>query len=98
MDIMYGMTIALLALIIFLKFRRLTRGGLGDFIKIAIPRMVDKPLAMGTRLDDAAALKKRGYPLDQLRPLIDGGRDQELVDLYWKEADLGTAAIQPPKA
>jgi hypothetical protein len=95
MEILFGITIALVALIIILKVRRATRGGLGDFMKVAIPRTIDKPLAMGTRLDAAAALKKRGYKLDQLRPLIDGGRDQELVDLYWKEADLATAIARP---
>jgi hypothetical protein len=73
----------------------LRRGGLraGDFIKVAIPRTADKPLAMGTRLDIAAALKKRGTNAAELRPLLDGAHDQELLDRYWKEMDLPEAKV-----
>ena len=59
----------------------------GDFTKVAIPRTADEPLAMGTRLDIAAALKKRGHKVDELRPLLDGAHDQELLDRYWKAMD-----------
>lgn len=65
----------------------------GDFVKVKIPRTLEKPLAMGTRLDAAAALTKRGYKPDTLRPLLDGHHDQELLDAYWKELDLAQATV-----
>lgn len=55
----------------------------GDFVKVAIPRTVDRPLAMGTRLDIAEALRSRGIAVEELRPLLDGKHDQELCDRYW---------------
>jgi hypothetical protein len=65
----------------------------GDFVKVKIPRTLERPLAMGTRLDMAAALKKRGYKPEALRPLLDGKHDQELLDAYWKELDLAKATV-----
>jgi hypothetical protein len=59
----------------------------GDFVKVAIPRMLDKPLAMGTRLDIAAALKKAGTRREELAPLCDGAHDRELLDRYWAMKD-----------
>ena len=57
----------------------------GDFFKTTIPRTLDRPLAMGTRLDIAAALKKRGTTREELKPLLDGNHDQELLDRYWAQ-------------
>jgi hypothetical protein len=65
----------------------------GDFVKVKIPRTLERPLAMGTRLDAVAALKKRGYTPDTLRPLLDGNHDQELLDAYWEEIDLAKATV-----
>jgi hypothetical protein len=65
----------------------------GDLVKVKIPRTLERPLAMGTRLDAAAALGKRGYTAETLRPLIDGNHDQELLDAYWKEIDLAKATV-----
>ena len=56
----------------------------GDFFKVAIPKTVDKPLSMGTRLDCASALLKAGVPRAEIDRLIKGELDQELVDLYWQ--------------
>ena len=59
----------------------------GDLVKVAIPRQLDAPLAMGTRLDIGAALKKAGTSMDEVRPLLDRQQDQELLDRYWKLSD-----------
>jgi hypothetical protein len=83
--------VALLGLALVLKLRHLRRG---DFVRVAIPRTADRPLAMGTRLDVAAALKKRGHGADELRPLLDGAHDQELLDRYWKEQDIPRAIVR----
>lgn len=90
-----GIAVVVGGLVLVLKLRRAFPDGLrgGDFIKGAIPRTADKPLAMGTRLDVAAALKKRGHKADELRPLLDGAHDQELLDRYWKETDLPEAKV-----
>ena len=90
-----GIAIVVGGLLLVLKLRRAFPDGLrgGDFFKVEIPRTVDKPLAMGTRLDIAAALKKRGHKPDDLRPLLDGAHDQELLDRYWKEKDLPEAKV-----
>jgi hypothetical protein len=61
----------------------------GDLMKVAIPKTVTGQLAMGTRLDVMAALKKRGMSADDVRTLADAG-DQALLDRYW--------ATQPPSA
>jgi len=55
----------------------------GDLWKVAIPRTVQGQLAMGTRIDVAAALKKRGVPREEIDRLFDGAHDQELLDRYW---------------
>jgi hypothetical protein len=55
----------------------------GDLWKVAIPRTVTGQLAMGTRIDIAAALKKRGVPREEIDRLFDGAHDQELLDRYW---------------
>jgi hypothetical protein len=55
----------------------------GDLWKVAIPRTVTGQLAMGTRIDIAAALKKRGVPREETDRLFDGAHDQELLDRYW---------------
>jgi hypothetical protein len=87
----YIVSIALAAVIVTIKIWLAVRGkGAGDFFKVAIPRTLDKPLAMGTRLDIAAALKKHGTQVDELRPLLDGAHDQELLDRYWN-------ALEPPQ-
>jgi hypothetical protein len=76
-----------LAVLVFVMRARAKLGPLraGDFMKVAIPRSLDGPLAMGTRLDIAAALKKRGTSPTELRPLLDGNHDQELLDRYWAD-------------
>lgn len=84
----YVVIIAITAVIMSLRIWRALRGkGAGDFLKVAIPRTVDKPLSMGTRLDIAAALKKHGAKPVDLRPLLDGAHDQELLDRYWKAVE-----------
>jgi hypothetical protein len=72
--------------ILILRARAKLGGSLrmGDFFRVDIPRTADQPLAMGTRLDCAAVLKVAGVPKDELRKLIDGNHDQELLDRYWK--------------
>jgi hypothetical protein len=72
---------------------RLGRMRAGDFIKVAIPRTVDRPLAVGTRLDAAHALKKAGVPMAEVRRLSDGAHEQELVDRYWQIKDLPRAKV-----
>lgn len=59
----------------------------GDFFKVAIPRTLDRPLAMGTRMDVAAVLKKAGVPTAEIRGLIDGAHDEELLARYWAIRD-----------
>lgn len=84
--VLLGLAVAGGAFIIYLRGRQQLKGAqLGDFVKVAIPRTLEngRPLAVGTRLDIAAALKKKGVPVETLRPLIDGGRDAELLALYW---------------
>jgi len=73
----------------WLKLRARMGGSvrLGDFVKVPIPRTLDRPLATGTRLDIAAALKKAGTPPAELRPLLDGEHDAELLERYWKLKD-----------
>jgi hypothetical protein len=81
-------------LLVVLKVMRGMRGmRAGDFVKVKIPRTVDRPLAMGTRLDIAAALTKRGHKAETVRPLIDGDHDQALLDAYWQELDLAKATV-----
>ncbi len=89
---MFGVVAAAVVLgglVVFLKVRRAFPDGVraGDFVKVGIPRTADRPLAMGTRMDIAAALKKRGDSPGDLRSLIDGTRDQELLDRYWAASD-----------
>ena len=57
----------------------------GDFFKTSIPRTLERPLAMGTRLDIAAALKKRGMAREEIKQLLDRNNDQELLDRYWAQ-------------
>lgn len=79
-----------LGVVVFLiKVRSAFPGGLkaGDFFSVAIPRKADPPLAMGTRLDVMAALQKRGVPKETLQRFGTGAHDQEMLDLYWAEAD-----------
>ena len=84
--IIIAIAIALAALLFVARMRaKLGPIRAGDFVKVAIPRTLERPLAMGTRLDIAAALKKRGVPPDELRPLLDGNHDQELLDRYWAD-------------
>jgi hypothetical protein len=74
--------VSLIALVSFLA-----RSKVGDFVKVEIPRTLGAPLAMGTRLDCAAALKKAGVPREEIAPLVDGRHDQELLDRYWQVKD-----------
>jgi hypothetical protein len=94
MWIAIGAAAVVAALAMIVRVRR-TMGPLraGDFWKVDVPRTVDRPLAMGTRLDAAAALKKSGVPADELRVLIDGDHDQELVDRYWRAKELAAAKV-----
>lgn len=85
-QVILGVVVLVNALVLMLRARRRLRGlRTGDLVKVPIPRTLERPLAMGTRLDIAAELKKRGVPLDELRPLLDGNHDQELLDRYWIE-------------
>jgi hypothetical protein len=91
---MYWLIVAVVVLnvVIFaLRTRSRMRGmQTGDFIKVSIPRTADGPLAMGTRLDIAAALIKAGTPRAELRPLIESHDDQALLDRYWAMIDAGS--------
>jgi hypothetical protein len=53
----------------------------GDLMRVEIPR--EGPLAMGTRLDVAAALKKAGEDPAELQALIRAEDDEELLRRYW---------------
>jgi hypothetical protein len=72
---------ALLGVIVFGGV--LARMKKGDLFRVAIPRTLDKPLAMGTRLDIAAALAQDGVSRDEIRTLVDGAHDRELLARYW---------------
>ncbi len=91
-----GVTLAVIVAVVavWLAVRR-TFGTLraGDFFKVAIPRTVDKPLSMGTRLDCASALKKAGVPRAEIDRLLQGELDQQLVDLYWQHKDVPSAKV-----
>jgi hypothetical protein len=58
---------------------------LGDFVSVPIPR--SGPLAMGTRLEVAEALKKAGASQAEVRALIDARDDEELLRRYWELRD-----------
>jgi hypothetical protein len=58
---------------------------LGDLASVPIPR--SGPLAMGTRLEVAAALKKAGATQAEVRALIETGNDEELLRRYWELKD-----------
>jgi hypothetical protein len=94
--LLVGLALTFGAVFLVLRIRRAFPDGFraGDFVKVAIPRTADSPLAMGTRLDVAAALKKRGHAPADLRPLLDGRHDQELLDRYWKEMDMPQATVR----
>jgi hypothetical protein len=73
-----------------LRFTQAFPGGLdkGDFLRVAVPRTAeDGPLAMGTRLDVAASLKKSGVPMDQVRAWIDARDDAAMLERYWELQD-----------
>ena len=75
-----------LLLLLALRFKQAFQGGLkkGDFLRVDVPRTdEDGPLAMGTRLDVAASLKKAGVPMDQIRTWIDRKDDAALLERYW---------------
>ena len=79
-----GAMVLLTAIILGLRARARLKGlRAGDLVRVPIPRTLDQPLAMGTRLDIAAALKRAGIARDEIRPLLDGDHDQELLDRYW---------------
>jgi hypothetical protein len=87
-----GGLVLLTALILGLRARARLRGlRAGDLAKVPIPRELHGPLAMGTRLDIGAALKAAGVARDDIRPLLDGEHDQELLDRYW------ALAQRPPR-
>jgi hypothetical protein len=90
-----GFVVLATALILGLRARARLRGlRRGDLVKAPIPRQLAGPLAVGTRLDIGAALKKAGVPPDKIRPLLDGQHDQELLDRYWALADhQGTPVV-----
>ena len=69
---------------------------LGDFVSVKVPRNLDDgPLAMGTRLDVAAALAKAGVPRHEVRGLIDTRNDAALLARYWALHDTDTAQPKP---
>src|SRR5262245_11540303 len=83
------LTAVLLGLRARAQLRRLRRG---DLVKVTIPRTLAGPLSTGTRLDAGAALKKSGMSTLEVRALLDGDHDQELLDLYWALMDAGDGA------
>jgi hypothetical protein len=75
-------------LIVVLRLRSHFPQGLkaGDLVKVDIPRELgDGPLAMGTRMDILAALKRRGVPAEELRALASADDDRALLAKYWAE-------------
>ena len=81
-----------------LRFKQAFPKGLqkGDFLRVEVPRTAEAgPLAMGTRLDVAASLKKAGVPMDQLRAWIDAKDDAALLERYW---ELHVAAEERERA
>jgi hypothetical protein len=92
--VLIGIFTAIGLALIALKARRLLPGAkLGDFVRVPIPRSTSgRSLAMGTRLDVAAALKKAGTPPDELRRLIDARDDDELLRRYWAHHDAQSVA------
>ena len=88
-----GAIVLLTALLLGLRARaQLRRLRRGDLVKVPIPRTLAGPLAIGTRLDAGAALKKAGMPTRAVRALLDGDHDQELLDRYWALKDAGDSA------
>lgn len=76
--------------VLALRFKQAFPGGLkkGDFLRVSVPRTAeDGPLAMGTRLDVAASLKKAGVPMEQIRTWIDTQDDAALLERYWELHD-----------
>ena len=74
------------AVLLALRFKQAFPEGLkkGDFFRVSVPRTDEAgPLAMGTRLDVAASLKKAGVPMEQLRTWIDAA----LLEHYWELHD-----------
>jgi hypothetical protein len=93
-----GVVGLLMAVILALRARARLRGlRLGDLVKVPVPRQLAGPLAIGTRLDIGAALKESGMNRDEIRALLDGDHDQELIDRYWSLPGA-TGATPPPKA
>jgi hypothetical protein len=93
--VLLGGGVLLAALTLLLKLRGAFPDGVkaGDFWKVEVPRTLqDGPLAMGTRLDIGALLKKSGVPLDVVRGLIDAGNDAELLRRYWALRDEAESA------
>ena len=85
-------------LFLALRFKQAFPGGLkkGDFLSVAVPRTdEDGPLAMGTRLDVAASLKKAGVPMDQIRTWIDAKNDAALLARYWELHDAAEPRVHP---
>ena len=81
-----GGMVLLTALILGLRARARMKGlRAGDLVKVPIPRELAGPLAIGTRLDIGAALKQRGMPRAEVRLLLDGEHDEELLQRYWAE-------------
>jgi hypothetical protein len=82
--------ILLAAALFVLRARARLRGmRAGDLFKVEVPRQLARPLAMGTRIDIGAVLKKAGTPAAEIRPLLDGQHDRELLDRYWALRDGG---------
>ena len=80
------LVVVLTALLIVVKVLRAT-GSMeaGDLVRVPIPR--SGPLAMGTRLDVAAALKKAGESTTDLSALVEARDDNELLRRYWELKD-----------
>ena len=80
------LAVAFTALVIVVKVVRVA-GSMeaGDLVRVPIPR--SGPLAMGTRLDVVAALKKAGESPADLRALIEARDDDELLRRYWELKD-----------
>lgn len=97
--------VALVPLILVaLRFKQAFPGGLekGDFLRVAVPRTdEDGPLAMGTRLDVAASLKKAGVPMDlalELKVWRKGRKDPlpeglAQIDAYLTSLHLGRGTL-----
>jgi hypothetical protein len=83
----YALAVLVSGLVLYFRLSPRLRGmKMGDFVRVPIPKQLGpgETLAMGTRMDIASALKKKGVPTPELRALVDAKDDRALVERYWR--------------